>query len=179
MLKKLFLSCALALPVSMASHKDDMPSNITVLKFLINTYHCTNPTSNLESPIYAIGAQERFKKILLKAHIDVWNIVSFPSSKRDIIASPMAIPLKRESGVMVLFMVRASIDCWYSMRMFMEATYPIVKGGYLLFFPDVNPQFSRIARSYGWDKLPFTWFDMEIWQKKKIYYGKGIAQISS
>lgn len=176
MISELFLATALALPVSMAKHQGSQKLNISVFKFLSTVYHIDKSKQNIKDRVYIIGGDRRVVDAFRSGNMEAWQISSFPISRYTVIASPLSIPLLKESATIVIYLLTPSIDRWYCMSMFSAAANTLSRDGFFAFPSAIAPAFSDIAKHRQWNKLPFRWAGMEIWQKNESTYRSKISQ---
>ena len=103
MISALFLSAALACPVAMIPHHE-RHYDVSIFKFIVTHY---KNYSNKEAPhggrAYLIGGDDDLLFMLRQSGIESWRVTSQPHTPFDIVAYPNAIPLARESGLIVIY----------------------------------------------------------------------------
>jgi hypothetical protein len=140
--------------------------DVGIFQFLVNHYHKYHrDTTGVPRRVYLIGGDDDLLFSFRNVGLDAWRITIDPHTPFDLVAYPNAIPLARESGLAVLFLLEIKDTPWQSMKLFVEATQPLHQGGVIVFFNVMAPHFEHLAKHWGFYRLPFQWYDMSIWKK--------------
>jgi len=167
MIPEIFLTCALSLPIGMVPSQG-RHYDVSIFKFMTKHYRKfkQEETKN-DGRIYMLGGDQSLLYELRKHFISSYRITIEPSTSHDIVAWPAAIPLKKDSAIVVIFMWEIVHDRWGSMRLWSEATRPLAMDGIIAFYKIMSPHFSALAKAQGYEKFPFEWYEMELWRKPR------------
>ena len=101
---------------------------------------------------------------------EAWRLTLVPASTRDIMASIIDQPIKRESVHAVIYGGNTGYSAWGSMRIMSQSVFALMRDGYFIFSEKRCAQFGRYLESARFFRLPFRWHDMSIWQKPRWRY---------
>lgn len=126
-----------------------------------------------------LGGPRHLLAILRQNIIKAWRVTIEPRTPFDIVAFPNAIPLAKESALVVVFMWEIKHDAWGSMKLWSEATRPLAQDGIIAFYKTMSPHFSKLAKAQGYERFPFEWYEMELWRKpgRRDYGNGGVRNI--
>jgi hypothetical protein len=173
MIPEAILACALAVPVAFVP-EHDRHYDVGIFQFMVNHYHKYHPMSNgRASRAYLFGGDTDLLLGMRRAGIEAWRVTIDPETPFDVVAFADAIPFRHASASVAVYMLEVKHDTWGSMKLWLEATNPLVEGGIIAFYHRMSPHFSRLAEFQKWERMPFEWYGMEIWRKPGGNYGGG------
>lgn len=165
MIKEAFLISCLAMPVGMIPSRT-RNVDVSVFRFMVNHYRKFHGLSNGGvDRVYMVGGSQAILESLLDSSIEAWRIMPDCHTPFDIVAFPNAIPLARESSLVVIYGLTIKYGPWESMKLWIEATGPLAQGGIIAFSKDWVPHFPKIARARGYESIGFDWYSFQLWRK--------------
>lgn len=178
-MKEVFLIAALSMPLSFVPDSNDR-CDVGVFQFLASYYHQNPPrTTGIPKRVYIIGDEKTLLLSFIDSGLEAWRVVPVAETNHDVVALPNAIPFRNETALAVIYLLETKRDRWGSMELLSQAIYSLCKGGVLAFYPDMAPHFGPLAHSLGFEKLPWTWYQMQLWKKngKKIPFSRQVHVI--
>lgn len=89
-----------------------------------------------------------------------------PTEKGGVVASPYRLPLKPETVKLFMYMAYAPKELFAANRLLQELVAPIENAGFLMFFDTKATQFPRLLEHMPFERLPFVYKGMAIYQKR-------------
>jgi len=124
-----------------------------------------------------IGTPAQWLDAFYAVGFESWRLTHTSLHRFDVISNVIEMPIRKQSVHVVVFGGHSGYSAWGAMRMLSESIYSVIPYGYFIFDAKRCQRFPSMLQRFGWERLPFQWMGMSIWQKPQGGHHGGIIRI--